>query len=61
MGLLLLMSFIGPTHSTNPCNSFPKIFGGSSDGTYLLHFDVYNDYLALAGDTYDGTLTGIFS
>jgi hypothetical protein len=55
------MSLIGPVQSTTTCNSFPKIFGGYSDGTYLYHIDVFNDYLALAGSTYDSTLTGTFS
>jgi hypothetical protein len=55
------MSLIGPVQSTTPCNSFPKIFGGSSSHTYLYHIDVFNDYLALAGDTWDNSLTGISS
>jgi hypothetical protein len=55
------MSFIGPVQSTTPCNSFPKIFGGSSASTYLVNIDVFNDYLALAGDTYDNSLTGSLS
>jgi hypothetical protein len=53
------MSFIGPVQLTTFCNSFPKIFGGSTYSTGLLHIDVYNDYLALAGGTYDITLTGV--
>ena len=53
------MSLIGPVKSTTPCNSFPKIFGGNSASTYLYHIDVFNDYLALAGDTWDNSLTGI--
>jgi hypothetical protein len=57
LGLLLLISLIGPVQST-PCNSFPKIFGGSSSDTSLRHIDVYNDYLALAGLTLDSSLTG---
>ena len=59
MGLLLLVSLIGPTQSITPCNSFPKIFGGLSGGTTVSQIDVYNDYLALAGDTFDNSLTGI--
>jgi hypothetical protein len=59
LGLLLLMSLIDPVQSTTTCNSFPKIFGGSSAGTYHFHIDVFNDYLALAGDTRDNSLTGI--
>ena len=53
------MSFIGPAQSTTTCNSFPKIFGGSSANTNVFHIDAYNDYLALAGATYDNSLTGI--
>ena len=55
------MSLIGPVQSTATCNSFPKIFGGSSRNTYIIQIDVFNDYLALAGDTTDNTLTGISS
>jgi hypothetical protein len=55
------MSLIGAVQSTPTCNSFPKIFGGISSGTYLYHIDAFNDYLALAGDTYDNSLTGISS
>jgi hypothetical protein len=57
--LLLAISFIGVVKSTTTCNSFPKIFGGGSGSTYLFHIDVKNDYLALAGYTYDNSLTGI--
>jgi hypothetical protein len=59
LGLLVLMSLIGPARSTTPCNSFPKIFGGSSGATNVAQIDVYNDYLALAGSTWDNSLTGI--
>jgi hypothetical protein len=55
------MSLIGPVQSATTCNSFPKIFGGSSSNTYLIQIDVFNDYLALAGDTTDNSLTGISS
>ena len=43
------------------CNNFPKIFGGSSGNTNLLHIDVFNDYLALSGETSDISLTGTHS
>ena len=44
------------------CNSFPKIFGGSGSGTGLYHIDVFADYLAMVGDTWDTTLaTGLTS
>ena len=59
MVLLLAISFIHIVQSTTTCNSFPKIFGGGSGHTNLYHIDVYNDYLALAGDTYDNSITGI--
>ena len=55
------MSLIGPVQSATTCNSFPKIFGGSSGHTGLVHIDVFNDYLALAGNTTDNSLTGISS
>ena len=61
LGLVILMSFISPVKSTTTCNSFPKIFGGSLAHTFLFQIDVYNDYLALAGITWDNSLTGISS
>jgi hypothetical protein len=59
--ILLLMSLIGAVRSTPTCNSFPKIFGGSSGDTYLSQIDAFNDYLAFAGDTWENSLTGIAS
>jgi hypothetical protein len=50
---------IGAVHSTPTCNSFPKIFGGNTGDINLNHIDAFNDYLALAGDTFDNDLTGI--
>jgi hypothetical protein len=35
------------------CNSFPKIFGGSGSHSFLYHIDVFANYLAMVGDTYD--------
>jgi hypothetical protein len=55
--LLILLLFIHQSDTTS-CNSFPKIFGGSYGSTYLNQIDVYNDYLAFAGFTYDSSLTG---
>jgi hypothetical protein len=55
------MSLISPVQSTTHCNSFPKIFGGGSGDTFLRHIDVFNDYLALAGSTWDNSLTGTSS
>jgi hypothetical protein len=59
--MVLLILLIGAVQSTPTCNSFPKIFGGSSDHTYLNHIDVFNDYFAIAGDTWDNDLTGIIT
>ena len=42
-----------------PCNSFPKMFGGSSEDAYLKHIDVFDDYLAFTGMTSDSSLTSI--
>ena len=53
--LFLVFSLIHSVESA-ACNNFPKIFGGSSDSTYLYHIDVFNDYLALAGGTNDISL-----
>ena len=47
--------------ATTPCNSFPKIFGGSSGNSVLYQIDVFNDYLAMAGGTNDNSLTGTSS
>jgi hypothetical protein len=55
------MSLIGAVQSTPTCNSFPKIFGGSSASTYLYQIDAFNDYLAIAGSTEVNTLTGIIT
>ncbi len=38
-------------------NSFPKIFGGSFDHTWLEHIDVFEDRLAMVGKTNDLSLT----
>ena len=43
------------------CNSFPKIFGGGGDHTFILQIDVFEDYLAMVGDTRDTTLKGLSS
>lgn len=61
MWFLLLISLIGTVESTPTCNSFPKIFGGTSHSTGLYHIDAFYDYLALAGHTYDNDLTGIIT
>ena len=55
--MILRDSYQAPT-----CNSFPKIFGGSGQDTYLFHIDVFADYLAMVGGTFDATLaTGLTS
>ena len=53
----LLLLGIQPTISV-PCNIFPKVFGGSSGHSELWQIDVYGDYLAIGGITYDSGLTG---
>jgi hypothetical protein len=57
---LLLITFINGVSSLN-YNIFPKIFGGNTANTILYSIDVWNDYLAFAGDTSDGSITGINS
>jgi hypothetical protein len=53
---------LGDSYQATTCNSFPKIFGGSGDYTYLGHIDVFADYLAMVGATEDTTLaTGLIS
>jgi hypothetical protein len=54
----LLSILFFPIVQTTKCNSFPKIFGASSGYTWLYHIDVYNDYLAYAGNTEASLLTG---
>jgi hypothetical protein len=49
---------IGDSYQAPTCNSFPKIFGGNQHDSYLSHIDVFADYLAMVGDTFDGTLIG---
>ncbi len=41
-----------------PCNIYPKVFGANTGDSYLNQIDVYGDYLAMAGDTNDNSLTG---
>ena len=57
--MILLIISIDKNVQSAPCNSFPKIFGGNLADTGLYHIDAYNDYLALAGNTWDSSLTGI--
>ena len=59
--LLLLISLIGVVQSDtcNSVTSFPKILGGSSADTFIEQIDIYNDYLALSGHTFDNSITGI--
>ena len=53
---------LGDSYQTPTCNSFPKIFGGSEEYSYLYHIDVFADYLAMVGNTFDTTLaTGLTS
>jgi hypothetical protein len=60
---LILVFFLliasSPSIKADACNSFPKIFGGSSGHSYLYQIDVFNDYLAMGGYTSDNTLTGL--
>lgn len=55
---MVLFSPIDSVQST-PCNSFPKIFGGSTANTRIRAMDAFNDYLVFAGSTSDGSLTTI--
>jgi hypothetical protein len=57
--VFLLLVASSATSTASSCNSFPKIFGGSGFNSSLNQFDVFNDYLAMAGDTFDSSLTGI--
>ena len=60
IGIILAALFGMPKFSAPAtCNSFPKIFGGSGSDTGLYHIDVFTDYLAMVGLTWDTTLTGL--
>ena len=48
---------LGDSYQAPTCNSFPKIFGGSGGNTYLSQIDVFADYLAMVGNTFDTTLS----
>ena len=50
----LLLIFASVIKASPLCNSFPKIFGG-----YPGDIDVFEDYLALAGDLHDSSLSGL--
>ena len=56
MFFLLIAS--SPSIKADTCNSFPKIFGGSSGYSWLNQIDVFNDYLAMGGYTEDSSLIG---
>ena len=56
MFFLLIAS--SPSIKADTCNSFPKIFGGSSGYSWLNQIDVFNDYLAMGGYTEDSLLIG---
>ena len=59
--VFILITILGDSYQAPTCNSFPKIFGGSVERTYLVHIDVFADYLAMVGNTRDTTLTGLSS
>ena len=60
---MLLVFFLliasSPLIKADTCNSFPKIFGGISGSSFLYQIDVFDDYLAMGGLTYDNTLTSL--
>jgi hypothetical protein len=56
--VFLLLIASSPSIKATSCNSFPKIFGGSNNNTQLHQIDVFDDYLAMAGDTLDNPLAG---
>jgi hypothetical protein len=58
MILILAFSLIISSLDAAPsCNSFPKFFGGSSADTGVYSIDVFNDYLAFGGESFDLSLT----
>jgi hypothetical protein len=54
--IYILIMILVDSYQALTCNSFPKIFGGSGQYSYLCHIDVFGDYLAMAGDISDLTL-----
>jgi len=54
--VFILITILGDSYQAPTCNSFPKIFGGSVERTYLVHIDVFADYLAMVGNTRVTTL-----
>jgi hypothetical protein len=47
---------LGHSYQAPTCNSFPKIFGGSGQNSFLNHIDLFGDSLAMVGHTFDLTL-----
>jgi hypothetical protein len=43
------------------CNIFPKFFGGGTGDTFINQIDLFNDYLAFGGHTFDNQITGLTS
>jgi hypothetical protein len=58
---LVIFAIIPSLDATTSCNSFPKIFGGQNGNTIIYQMDVFNDYLAFGGHSFDDTLTGVIS
>jgi hypothetical protein len=57
----MIISFFHSAQSA-ACNNFPKILGGNLSYTLLYNIDVFDNFIALAGGSYDTTLfTGISS
>jgi hypothetical protein len=60
--IFILIMILDDSYQALTCNSFPKIFGGSGQTSYINQIDVFADYLAMVGDTWDTTLaTGLLS
>ena len=59
--IFILIMILGDSFQAPTCNSFPKIFGGSGSDSYLYQIDVFADYMAMVGGTYDRTLIGLTS
>jgi hypothetical protein len=59
--VFFLLIASSPSIKADTCNSFPKIFGGSSGNSYLYQIDVFKDYLAMGGLTWDNQLKGLLN
>lgn len=59
--LIFLQTVFFQSSYNAPCNTFPKVLGADTGDTFLHQFDVFGDFMVLAGDTSENKLTGTTS